>query len=411
MAAIQNPRVDLGARVRQNVSQSVKQSVTDFSQIAKAATPAKAQQMANDVSVSRLSLRWTQFVQKSQTLPRAVLERLGEKPGEKRGGTSGPKGQLGLLLESKASEAAQKGDLPSLLYSTGKTQGKAQPLSSDQKSLLLQLTFGKELGSQMSKVGISDPFSFLSAGALPEGRATLAGALNIPRARLLAILMRAELLKIGMGPRGQLGITPDLLRPLAQSGIAMLGTMSAMRGFSQDELSYFYKLLRHSSGGFNQALMGGRPAVKRDLLHWARSAGKNPSQILLRAHLDPGAALDHGDAQEMVQAWYLENLLWQELLNARKQRDAEWEREHQRREREAREEEERRESDAEQEEDEYPALIYDPERSDQLVCFWITDFNVDPTSPSTMRRMYVCIDPDSGAIIPQNIEADIRQTG
>ena len=49
---------------------------------------------------------------------------------------------------------------------------------------------------------------------------------------------------------------------------------------------------------------------------------------------------------------------------------------------------------------------YDDERTDQLMCFWITDFNANLTKPGGMRRMYVCIDPVSGAIIPQSIEQE-----
>jgi hypothetical protein len=41
------------------------------------------------------------------------------------------------------------------------------------------------------------------------------------------------------------------------------------------------------------------------------------------------------------------------------------------------------------------------------MCFWITDFNADSSNPGGIRRMYVCIDPDSGAIIPQAIEQSL----
>ena len=57
-----------------------------------------------------------------------------------------------------------------------------------------------------------------------------------------------------------------------------------------------------------------------------------------------------------------------------------------------------------------PELEYDPERSDQLMCFWITDFNSSGALPGLLRKMYVCIDPESGAIIPQAVEAEYVAT-
>ena len=54
----------------------------------------------------------------------------------------------------------------------------------------------------------------------------------------------------------------------------------------------------------------------------------------------------------------------------------------------------------------FPDLEYDPNRTDSLMCFWITDFNADLLNPGSVRRMYVCIDPDTGAIIPQSIEQE-----
>ena len=51
-----------------------------------------------------------------------------------------------------------------------------------------------------------------------------------------------------------------------------------------------------------------------------------------------------------------------------------------------------------------PHLDEDKLRSDQLNCFWITDYNTLSSKPGAIRRMYVCLDSDTGAIIPQQIE-------
>src|SRR5207247_3725204 len=166
---------------------------------------------------------------------------------------------------------------------------------------------------------VHHPLQFGRAGSLPEARAELAMALNMPRARLLGLLMQAELLKIGAGRNGELGLRPELLGPLRDAGIAMLGTLAALRGLSRQELTYVYNLLRAASGGMGRALRGTRPPVKRDLTHWARAASRKPSEILL-----PDVEkhnLSRNDAQELVQAWYMENLLWDALAQARRRQE------------------------------------------------------------------------------------------
>ena len=81
-------------------------------------------------------------------------------------------------------------------------------LSPGQRGALMRATFGDRLASELMRVGIEDPLQLVRAGSLPDARATLAKALNIPRGRLLGLLMRAEMLKIGPGRNGELGIRP-----------------------------------------------------------------------------------------------------------------------------------------------------------------------------------------------------------
>ena len=121
---------------------------------------------------------------------------------------------------------------------------------------------------------------------------------------------------------------------------------------------------------------------------------------------------------ELVQAWYLENLLWDELAGQRRRAAQERERQQLQRDREQRERE-RRDGERRREEDDdhadwvdddiVPELQYDQERDDRLMCFWISDNSSDPENPGT-KRMYVCVDPDTGAIIPQYIEKEDAPT-
>jgi hypothetical protein len=74
---------------------------------------------------------------------------------------------------------------------------------------------------------------------------------------------------------------PDFLHALHASGVAMMGSLAALRGLSREELAFVYRRLREESGGFKKAVSGGRVPVKRDLLPWARTAARGKSELLL----------------------------------------------------------------------------------------------------------------------------------
>lgn len=370
--------------------------------VGRAATAEAARDAATDRSVPQQALRWTQFVQKVQHVPGARVQ--------DRAGSAAPKGEGSTLIERQA----QRGGLISAagLRSPKLVERGLADLSPTQRAALMKAAFGEKLAGELTRLGIQDPLHFVKAGAMPEGRAEMAQATNLSRGHLLGLLMRAELLKIGPGRTGELGIRPDMLGPLKHAGIAMLGTLGLVRTLSREELTYLYGRLRAASGGFARAMKGGRIPVKRDMLHWARAAMRKPSEILLPEVEGRAGRLSGGDAQELIQAWYLENLLYEQLALARRQRQDD--------ERLVKriqgDDDERRQgqkqSDEEEDEgawtdEEMPELELDQQRSDQLICFWITDFNTDPRLPTAMRRMYVCIDPDTGAILPQAIEADV----
>src|SRR5206468_2534499 len=104
-----------------------------------------------------------------------------------------------------------------------------ETLSPAQRDLLLRAAVGEGLALRLKDLGVTDPLLLVKAGALPEGRAALAEALGMDRGKLLTLLLRTELLKVGGGKNGELGIRPDLLGPLYHSGIAMLGTLAFLR--------------------------------------------------------------------------------------------------------------------------------------------------------------------------------------
>ncbi len=369
----------------------------------RAQSPELARQMATDESVPQQALRWTQFVQKAQHIPGARVQG--------RAGVASPKGEGTVLLELLGSVIRGEGG-PGLRSPKLIPRGMLD-LSPTERAVLMKATFGEKLAGELQRLGITDPLQFVRAGTIPPERADLAAALKIPRARLLGLLMRAELLKIGTGRNGELGVRPDFLGPMRHAGVAMLGTLACLRGLSREELAYIYKLLRQAAGGFKRSIRGSRPPVKRDLMHWARTAARNRSEIMLADVERRPAGLERGDAQELIQAWYMENLLWEKLAEARRHREEldQAFRRVQRDERQQRQRDQRREQDDADEpdwyDDPYPELEYDQGRGDSLMCFWITDFNADLTKPGGMRRMYVCIDPKSGAIIPQSIEQEL----
>ena len=374
---------------------------TSTNRMGKVANADTARDMATDKSTPQQALRWTQFVQKVLHVPGAEVRG--------RAGSAAPKGEGTTLLEMLAGRAGVQG--PGL-RNPQLVERQLTDLSPRQRALLMRATFGEKLATALEELGIHDPLAFVRSGALPADREGLANALGMARGKLLVLLMRAELLKIGPGQNGELGIRPDMLGPLGQAGIAMLGTLASLRGLSQEELAYVYWLMRKATAGFERALKGGRPVVKRDLLHWSRTAGRRPSDILLADFdtLSAGGGMSQADAQELIQAWYLENLLWQELAHGRRRREesaSEQRREEQRRRERDEEAEERRDEDDERDAyDDLPDMQYDSSRSDRLMCFWVTDYNPPGLLAGAVRRMYVCVDPDSGAIIPQMVEAE-----
>ncbi len=373
-----------------------------------ATTPDAARAQASDGSMPQQALRWSSFVQRVTHVP-------GGQVTQDRAGSAVPKGEgatLAELIGARAREAGGPG-----LRNPKLVERSLVDLSPTQRALLMKAAFGEKLGGQLLQLGIGDPLQLVKAGSLPQDRATLAESLGMDRGKLLSLLFRAEMLKIGPGKNGELGVRPDLLPALAKSGVAMLGTLAALRSLPREQLSVIYGLLRGETSGFANTMKGARPPVKRDLQHWARTAARRPSDILLTDY-DEKRGLSKGDAQELIQAWYLENLLWDTLQKAKQY--AEEERRKDRRDRERSEEGERREregGDGERDEPEQQRgpsqdddgldFEFDTERGDHLMCFFITDYNTDPSRPESMRRMYVCIDPDTGAILPQQVEATL----
>ncbi len=352
------------------------------------ATPEAARTQAGSEVLPQQALRWTQFVQKVLQPPGAVLR--------DRAGVAAPKGELAILAELLGERRESVGAAG--LRAPRLVERSLADLSPLQRSALLSGALGEELAGKLLRLGIGDPLSLVQAGALPLDRAALAEALGMRRGKLLALLMRMELLQVGPGKDGEQGIRLELLGPLYRSGIAMLGTLAALRGLSQAELSTIYKKLRASTSGLARAVRNEHTPTKADLMHWARAAARRPSSILLADLDDEEQPLARGDAEELVAAWYLENRLFDELR--------EHERERERREEERREQEDEQ-RDEQQRDDELSELEYDDQRGDRLMCFWITDFNALPGQPHSMRRMYVCIDPATGGIISQDVEAAI----
>jgi hypothetical protein len=367
----------------------------------RATNPDAARFAASNPELPRQSLRWGQFVQQTTQLGSGDLQG--------RGGSASPKGETTVLAEMLAAKLVG-GEGPGLRNPTLVAQA-IKNLSPQQLAALMDAVFGVELASQLRGIGVSDPMMFVKAGAMPTDRAQLAKALNIPRGRLMALLMRAELLGIGPGRRGELAIRPEFIGPLRHIGVTMLATLAAMRGFSFEEIKALYTKFRHAAGGFKNTIQGKRVPVKRDLQHWIRSSSHRKSEILLADHEDYQGGLGQGEAHELVQAWYLENLLWEELDRAK--RNTHRRLEERQRERQQHEKHQDDRQSSEQDRDEAlwteeqltPDLEYDTTRSDRLMCFWIIDYDQNPQNPG-QRRMYVCVDPENGALIPQYIEKD-----
>lgn len=367
---------------------------TDDRRLGQAVTPDAARTQASDGSVPQQALRWTQFVQRATHVPGGGVQG--------RAGSAAPKGEMAVFAELVGQRRASTGAAG--LRNPHLVERSLADLSPGQRAMLMQATFGDRLASELMGLGIADPLAFVKAGALPASRAALAQALGMGRGRLLALLMRAELLKVGSGRSGELAMRPDLLGPLYQAGIAMVGTLAALRGLPGDEMTMVYRLLRRAAGGFARAVRNARPPLKRDLVHWARTAARRPSDILLADADELGGKVRQGDAQELIAAWYLESRLWDVLARHRRD-DLEGARPDDERERGEREKD--NESQGDGRDEPFSDLEYDDKRTDRLMCFWITDFGTDPALPRSLRRMYVCVDPDTGAILPQQVEAEL----
>tara|TARA_Y100001934_G_scaffold265041_1_gene342728 strand:- start:2006 stop:3472 length:1467 start_codon:yes stop_codon:yes gene_type:complete len=372
---------------------------TNKNNISQTNDPALAREMASDPSLPQQALRWTKFVQKAQHVPASHIQQ--------RDGSASPKGSGANLIEllgQNATELSQSAGLrnPKLI---------ARPLgdlSPQENLMLMEAVFGEKMATKLQGLNINDPLSFLQAGKFPEGRILLAKTLNMPKGRLLAYLMRTELLKIGRGKNGEIGIRPDHLKPLSQAGISMLGSLQALRSFDRNDFGAIFKVFRQALGLLPQKLVGGRPIVKRDFMHWARTASRQSSEIYLLGQDKAGAEIHTFDAQELIQAWYLENLLRQELEQAKKQEREpkdylKREEREQGKQKDSKGEDDKEEETYDHDED-IPYLESDLLRDDNLHCFWITDYNTLSSKPGAVRRMYVCLDPETGAIIPQQIE-------
>lgn len=358
-----------------------------------AATPDAARQAASSPDLMQTALRWTQFVQLATNVAGGGVQG--------RAGSAAPKGAQALFAEAMAAKLAGN-EGPSLRMPLAVAR-ELKNLTPAQRDALMVATFGKDLTLALQQVGINDPLTFVKAGALPQDRAILAQSLNMPRARLLGLLMQAELLKVGPGRNGELGMRPQLLQPLREAGVVMLATLGSLRSLSTEELRHIYRKLRLAAGGFKHAVTGERVPVKRDLLHWARTAARKKSDILLADSEEFQGKMTRGDAQELVQAWYQENLLWAELDRARQRTEELWRREQERQ----RKEQDHQGEPAWLDDDAEPEFEYDDHRDDHLMCFWLSEHITDDVRKrGAMKRMYVCVDPDTGAIIPQTIERE-----
>jgi hypothetical protein len=337
-----------------------------------------ARAQAADPTLPQQALRWARFVQRPLNVAGGGVEG--------RAGSAAPKGQMATLAEL----IAGKMSLGPGLRSPHLVQKAFQALSPEQRAMVMERTFGRQLAASLQEAGVTDPFMFIKAGALPRDRADLARAMGIPRGQLLGLLLRAELLTIGPGRNGELAIRPENLGALREAGIAMLATLGALRGLTYDDLREIYRRFRARAAGIRKTLAGQRGPVQRDLLYWARTAARRKSEILLADSEQFEGRMTRDDAAELVQAWYLEHLLWERLEHERKERG---------------------DDDDETrpwfEEELVPAVEADEERPDELMCFWVSDHMMgDPGKKGGMRHMYICVDPKSGAILPQHIERE-----
>lgn len=271
-------------------------------------------------------------------------------------------------------------------------------LSPEQALQWLQALVGGELAAMLEKNGIKNIGEFLLAGQTPDQRLQLAQILGLSRGELLALLLQAELLGIAPGMHGELGLNPALLDSLSKIGIMMLSTLASVRGLTQEQLQ---ELFAHFREHFLLNQENERAVLKKDLLYWSREAKRRSSQVLLPDH-NVKKNLSNQDAEELIQAWYLNSTFGQQpSLSTVEEIDGD----------ESRREGQKHSSDSDEGSNEdpkdrqkQPTMQRDHERTDDLICFWIEDPNPVGFKMGTIRRSYVCINPKTGQIQPQRTE-------
>lgn len=313
------------------------------------------------------------------------------------------------LNRSKALSAKSSGPglrNPKLVLASGTSRNEAQTQT------LLDTLFGAHAAKQLLKMGIKQPLELLRQGAMPGARCELAKQLGLSRAQLLTLLFRAELLRIGPGPKGQLGLLPYLVRPLNLSGLCMLRTLAQVHTLPQKDIGLLFGLFRKTCGLYDFKKTGQQKTSKQDFLYWSKAASTLSSHI--RFELFAKNALTRDNAEEAIQLWYLEHLIDEQLDMARKaeemlrrdqQRVKQDQGQQRHRNNQSNEKDDEQESSTQEETNDDFLFEYDHGRNDHLMCFWITDFNVELAQGRGIRRMYVCIDPETGAILPQGVEA------
>lgn len=300
-----------------------------------------------------------------------------------------------------AAYAAQEGQRQVLAGGTGlrapalNTAKKiGSPALSEREGLLRSL--GPERSRALEALGIQSVEDLLDAGALPAGRARLAGQLGLSRAAMLALLYQLELLRIGPGQNGAQGPLPEHLGALRSAGVPSLAALAAVGELTEGaRLRWLNRLKRYWSGS---PLVGPRPH-QRDVRHWLASGKRYASQIELREAPNVEGAFPEGDAEERVYAWYLER---QWLEQQRRLQDLEMLR---------RDELERYEPDEEERTRWLEGLETeaDAHREDGLVCFWITEPpRATRLDVAAVHRAYVCLDPRTGEIVPQQVSIEER---
>lgn len=348
--------------------------------------------------------KWQQYAQTSQVQKHVSTGRLAQKILEQAGEK---KNLLSVLTDRNQAAARGKGQArgstsaagmrsPHLVHKEG-----LQRFSPAQQRAMLTTMFGRDMLDKLGAAGVKDLVSLLAKGAGTEGRAELAKLLGMGRGALLTKLMSSELLGIGPGSRGEAGLQPETLSLLMRGGVFSMGTLAALKGLPRGELAHLFKLMRKGPEAFKRSLGGQRPIVKKDINHWSQRASRSRSAIVLADPDELEGGLDPDESQEHVAAWYLEALFYEELEEYR------WLEQHERerQERERQQEEDRRREEEEERDRDDPLLIHpDPESPSGLVCFWVEEHNLSPRKLGGITRRYVCIDPQSGAIIPKGVE-------